>query len=99
MAELASVCPGLNLLAALELQKFRAGNPFTIQKCLSIMYMIGLGLADMHAAGVVHRDLKGMNVLVTAVDGKVVVKVSGIARVCIQQSTVVCWQSVASYFY
>jgi serine/threonine protein kinase len=52
---------------------------FTVEQGLSIAHQLCAGLAEAHAQGVVHRDLKPQNVMMDA-SGKITIMDFGIAR-------------------
>ncbi|CAN5522765.1 hypothetical protein BH09MYX1_BH09MYX1_15370 [soil metagenome] len=69
----------MELVAGPSLGRRAAEAPLQLAEILRVVAEIGHGLAAAHAAGVVHRDLKPDNVLVT--EDRVVLTDFGIARV------------------
>lgn len=62
------------------LRKWLHGRPPTLREVLSHFRRAGEGLAVVHDAGIVHRDFKADNVLLSS-DGRVLVTDFGLARV------------------
>ncbi len=62
-----------------ELKKEMESGPFDIQAGLAVVRQISLALAEAHALGVVHRDLKPQNIMLETRSGRCVVMDFGIA--------------------
>jgi serine/threonine-protein kinase len=56
-------------------QHVRRVGPLSLRRAVAIIEQVGLGLAHAHKHGVVHRDVKPHNVMLTSVDGAEYVKV------------------------
>ena len=63
-----------------------AGGPVGLDTAVSISIQVGRGLAAAHAAGIVHRDVKPANIIVTE-DGTVTIVDFGVAKVARQSLT------------
>src|ERR1022692_4331175 len=70
---------GENLRALLDQKTLDQRKSFTVEQGLAIAQQLCAGLAEAHAQGVVHRDLKPQNVMMDA-SGKVTIMDFGIAR-------------------
>ena len=68
----------MELLDGRTLREWRAGGKRTWEEVVDAHVDAGLGLAAAHAAGIVHRDVKPSNVMITA-EGRVVVVDFGLA--------------------
>jgi serine/threonine-protein kinase len=56
-------------------QHVRRMGPLTLRRAVSVIEQVALGLSHAHKQGVVHRDVKPHNVMLTSVDGAEYVKV------------------------
>jgi len=77
--------PGERVFVAMELVPGETlrdwlKQPRTWRDVLAVLREAGAGLAAAHAAGLVHRDFKPSNVLVSAVDGRARLTDFGLAR-------------------
>ncbi|MGY0231720.1 serine/threonine-protein kinase [Longispora urticae] len=70
----------LELVEGRSLADLLADGPLTVARCVDLARQICAGLAAAHAAGIVHRDVKPANLLVTD-DGTVKICDFGIAHV------------------
>jgi serine/threonine-protein kinase len=61
-------------------QRLRAGEPVTTAEALRLAREVAEGLAYAHAQGIVHRDVKPANLLLSA-DGRIKISDFGIAKV------------------
>jgi len=69
----------MELVRGQSLRERLAGGPLPLSEALSITIEVTKGLAKAHAVGVVHRDLKPDNVMLSA-DGEVKILDFGIAK-------------------
>src|SRR5262249_40436429 len=63
-----------------SLENAIARGPIPIARGLEIAEQIGRALAHVHAAGILHRDVKPGNVMIRAADGGAVLTDFGLAR-------------------
>ena len=63
-----------------ELRAFINGEPLTIEKVIDISIQIGEGLQAAHKKGIVHRDIKSANIMLSGTD-QVKIMDFGLARV------------------
>lgn len=64
----------------------RVGGPLPVDRANRVFREIVAGLADLHAAGIVHRDVKPSNVLMAS-DGRVLLTDYGISQDIFSRST------------
>ncbi len=56
-------------------QRVKREGPLSIRQAIAVVEQIALGVAHAHKQGVIHRDLKPHNIMLTPVDGHEYVKV------------------------
>jgi len=56
-------------------QRIKRSGPLTLRQAAAAIEQVALGLAHAHHQGVIHRDIKPHNVMLTSVDGSEYVKV------------------------
>ncbi len=68
----------MEYVPGVPLRAIMTGQPIAAQKAIDLACQVGEALAHMHARGVVHRDIKPDNLIVT-IDGRVKISDFGIA--------------------
>ena len=78
----------LEYLSGGDMQAFSRSHPLTIEKTLFYLEQVCSGLAHAHESGVIHRDIKPQNLLLTA--DKQVVKIAdfGVARLAATEGAI-----------
>ncbi|MBL9038726.1 MAG: serine/threonine protein kinase, partial [Archangium sp.] len=56
-------------------QRIKRDGPMSVRQATAIIEQVAIGVAHAHKQGVIHRDIKPHNVMITAVDGAEYVKV------------------------